>query len=73
MYDYTEAQVAELGVGMLPRDLSAAIDEFEADSLSREVSGEALYTSFIDYERAEWDSYQAHISTGGTERSLKFF
>ena len=73
MYDYTEAQVAELGVDMLPRDLSAAIDEFEADSLSREVFGEALYNSFIDYKRAEWDSYQFHISTWETERYLKFF
>jgi glutamine synthetase len=73
MYDYSEAQVAELGVGMLPRDLSAAIDEFQADSLSREVFGEALYNSFIDYKRAEWDSYQSHISTWETERYLKFF
>ena len=73
MYDYTAAQVAELGVDMLPRDLSAAIDEFEADSLSREVFGEALYNSFIDYKRAEWDSYQFHISTWETERYLKFF
>jgi glutamine synthetase len=73
MYDYTDAQIAELGIGMLPRDLSEAIDEFQADSLSREVFGEALYNSFIDLKRAEWESYQAHVSGWETERYLKFF
>ena len=73
MYDYTDAQIAELGIDMLPRDLSEAIDEFGADSLSREVFGEALYNSFIDLKRAEWESYQAHVSTWETERYLKFF
>lgn len=73
MYDYSDAQIAELGIDMLPRDLAGAIDEFAADSLSRDVFGEALYNSFIDYKRGEWDSYQAHISTWETERYLKFF
>lgn len=73
MYEYSDAQIAELGIDLLPRDLSAAIDEFEADALSREVFGEALYDSFIDYKRAEWESYQSHISAWETERYLKFF
>ena len=73
MYEYSDAQIAELGIDLLPRDLSAAIDEFEADALSREVFGEALYNSFIDYKRGEWESYQSHISSWETERYLKFF
>ncbi len=73
MYEYSDAQIAELGIDLLPRDLSGAIDEFEADALSREVFGEALYNSFIDYKRDEWESYQAHISAWETERYLKFF
>ncbi|WP_347058979.1 type III glutamate--ammonia ligase [Blastococcus sp. HT6-30] len=73
MYEYTDAQIADLGIDVLPRDLSAAIDEFQADALSREVFGEALYNSFIDYKRAEWNSYQSHISAWETERYLKFF
>src|SRR5215213_4500094 len=63
MYDYTDAQIAELGIDLLPRTLAEAVEEFQADSLSREVFGEALYNSFIDLKRAEWDSYQAHVST----------
>jgi len=73
MYDYTDAQIAELGIDLLPRTLAEAVEEFQADSLSREVFGEALYNSFIDLKRAEWDSYQAHVSTWETERYLKFF
>jgi glutamine synthetase len=73
MYDYTDAQIAELGIDLLPRTLSEAVDEFQADSLSREVFGEALYNSFIDLKRAEWESYQAHVSTWETDRYLRFF
>lgn len=73
MYRYTDAQIAEMGISMLPRDLGEAIDEFRADSLSREVFGDALYQSFIDYKTEEWESYQAHISAWETERYLKFF
>lgn len=73
MYDYTDAQVAEMGIGMLPRNLGEAIDEFEADSLSRDVFGEALYNSFIDLKRSEWAAYTTHISSWETERYLKFF
>ena len=73
MYDYTEAQVAQLGIGMLPRSLGEAVDEFATDSLSRAVFGEAMYDAFIDYKRQEWNEYQAHVSDWETARYLKFF
>ncbi|WP_185994302.1 type III glutamate--ammonia ligase [Nocardioides campestrisoli] len=73
MYEYSDAQVAELGIDMLPRNLGEAVEEFQADSLSREVFGEALYNSFIDLKRGEWDAYTAHVSSWETERYLKFF
>ena len=73
MYEYSDAQIAELGIDMLPRNLSEAIDEFQADALSREVFGEALYNAFIDLKRDEWQAYQSHISSWETDRYLTFF
>ncbi|MDY6998683.1 MAG: type III glutamate--ammonia ligase, partial [Actinomycetota bacterium] len=73
MYRYTDAQIAELGISQLPRNLGEAVDEFRADSLSREVFGDELYQAFIDYKTEEWESYQAHVSSWETERYLKFF
>ncbi|WP_425005553.1 type III glutamate--ammonia ligase [Mycolicibacterium sp. S3B2] len=73
MYRYTDAQIAEMGISQLPRSLGEAIDEFRADSLSREVFGDELYQAFIDYKTEEWESYQAHVSSWETDRYLKFF
>lgn len=73
MYRYTDAQIAELGISQLPRSLGESIDEFRADSLSREVFGDELYQAFIDYKTEEWESYQAHVSSWETDRYLKFF
>jgi len=73
MYNYTEAEVAQKGIGLLPRSLGEAVDEFAADGLSREVFGEAMYNAYIDYKRQEWNEYQAHVSDWETSRYLKFF
>ena len=73
MYDYTEAEIVQNGLGLLPRSLGEAIDEFAADSLSRDVFGESMYDAYIDYKGQEWNEYQAHVSEWETKRYLKFF
>lgn len=73
MYNYTDADIAKNGLGLLPRTLGEAIEEFAADSLSRDVFGEAMYNAYIDYKSQEWDEYQAHVSDWETARYLKFF
>ena len=73
MYDYSEAEIISNGLGLLPRSLGEAIEEFGADSLSREVFGEKMYNAYIDYKSQEWDEYQAHVSEWETKRYLKFF
>ncbi len=73
MYSYTESEIAEQGLQMLPRDLGEAIEEFRADSLTREVFGDLLYNAFIDYKTDEWESYRDHVSSWETDRYLRFF
>ena len=73
MYDYSEKDVADMGIETLPRTLSEAIDAFEADPLSRQVFGDAMYAAFVDYKRDEWNAYHTHVSDWEIQRYLKFF
>lgn len=73
MYNYSEAQVAEMDIECLPHNLDEAIDAFEADPLSREVFGDDLFRAFIDFKRDEWTAYHTHVSDWEIQRYLKFF
>jgi glutamine synthetase len=73
MYLKTPEELAKLGVGLLPRTLEDAIDAFEKDPLSRQVMGEAMFKSWLEYKREEWQSYTCHVSDWEKARYLKFF
>lgn len=73
MYHYSDAEIATRGLQLLPRDLGEAIEEFKADSLTRDVFGEALYNAFIDFKTQEWESYRDHVSSWESDRYLRFF
>ena len=73
MYEKSDAELAALGVRWLPRNLGEALDAFEADPLSRQVMGEAMYNSWLTYKRDEWTSYSNHVSTWENQRYLKMF
>ena len=44
-----------------------------ADPLSKEVFGDAMFKSFVEYKRREWEEYHMHVSDWEIERYLKFF
>ncbi len=73
MYHYSEREVAQMGIETLPRTLSEAIDAFEADPLSRQVFGDAMYQAFVEFKRDEWNAYHTHVSDWEIQRYLKFF
>jgi glutamine synthetase len=73
LYRASDAELADRGIGWLPRTLDAALDAFEADPLSRKVFGDEMFTSFLSEKRAEWDSYCAHVSAWESDRYLRFF
>ena len=73
MYNYSDAEIAAKGIEYLPRTLSEAIDALEADSLAKEVLGDEMFKSFIDYKRDEWNSYHNHISEWEIDRYLTHF
>ena len=49
------------------------MEAFEADPLAKEVFGEAMFKSFIDFKKGEWESYQNHVSSWEVDRYLKMF
>jgi glutamine synthetase len=73
MYVQTEDQIAELGVGLLPRTLSEAIDAFESDPLTLEVFGPDLHEAYIEFKRAEWEDFHNTVSDWEWERYLTFY
>ncbi|MFN9388924.1 MAG: type III glutamate--ammonia ligase, partial [Betaproteobacteria bacterium] len=73
MYRKSPEELTALGVTTLPRTLEEATEAFAADPLSREVFGNDMYRTWIDYKRDEWLRYLNHVSDWEKNRYLKFF
>jgi glutamine synthetase len=73
MYEYTEADLERHRIQVLPRTLLEAVEAFAADPLSREVLGDVMFQSFIDYKRREWADYHNHVSDWELRRYLTMF
>ena len=73
MYRYSDAEIDEMGVTMLPRTLDEAITDFAADPLARDVFGDRMFDAYVDFKRNEWESYHTAVSNWEIERYLKLF
>jgi glutamine synthetase len=73
MYEQSDAQLAELGVGVLPRTLLEAVDAFRADPLGREVFGAELAGAYADLKESEWWEFHGSVSAWELDRYLEFF
>jgi glutamine synthetase len=49
------------------------VTAFAEDPLSREVFGDVMFDSWVEFKRAEWLSYLNHVSDWERDRYLKFF
>jgi glutamine synthetase len=72
-YTLSAEQLAERGIGMLPRTLAEAIEAFAADPLSKKVFGDAMFDAYVTYKRQEWESYHCAVSDWEQKRYLEFF
>lgn len=73
MYLKSDAELKAMGVKHLPRTLEEALDALEADPLTKEVMGDAMTESYLEYKRAEWEAYQTHVSDWEISRYLTFY
>lgn len=73
LYTWSQAQLDEAGVKLLPQNMLEAIDEFAEDKVLRAALGEALSEEFISLKRMEWVEYSRHVSEWERQRYLEFF
>jgi glutamine synthetase len=73
MYEYTPADLRARGIDVLPRTLLHAVEAFAADPLAREVFGDLMFETFVDYKTREWTEYHTHVSDWELARYLKMF
>ncbi|CAB4550569.1 unannotated protein [freshwater metagenome] len=59
--------------GLLPTNLSTALDVMESSELVREALGEHIFEWFLRNKRAEWAEYRTHVSSYELQRYLKFW
>ncbi len=54
MYEYSPSDLNRLGIEVLPRTLLEAVEAFTADPLSREVFGELMFQTCVDFKTRKW-------------------
>ena len=67
VFEMTEAERHERGIGTLPGSLDEAIKLTENSELVRKTLGEHVFNAFIENKKLEWDKYRIQI----TEYELK--
>jgi len=72
LYDWTPSQLAEHGIGVLPQNLSQALDALESDHVIRDALGPVV-DEFIKLKRMEWVEYMRHVSDWELKTYLEFF
>jgi glutamine synthetase len=73
MYTYSLAELTQMGIHCLPRNLDEAIAAFATDPLSEKVMGPLMFKTFVEFKTQEWTAYHTHISDWELQRYLKFF
>jgi len=73
LYEWSQAQLTEARIGILPQNLNESLDALEADTVLCEALGTELAEEFLRLKRMEWVEYQRHVSVWEVERYLDFF
>jgi glutamine synthetase len=73
LYELTEQQIRDRGIGLLPQSLKEAVAALEADDVVKEGIGPELAKEFIQLKRMEWVEYSRHVSDWETRRYLEMF
>jgi glutamine synthetase len=62
IFDMTEAELAEAGIGVLPGNLGEAITLFEQSDAMKEILGDHIHEFFVANKKAEWDEYKTQVT-----------
>jgi len=58
------------GLKTLPKGLSEALDEFEANHVMKDALGASLFEEYVNVKRQEWEMFNAHVTPWEIERML---
>jgi glutamine synthetase len=72
LYEWSEAQLKEAGIGLLPQNLNEALNALEADNVICEALG-PVSGEFLKLKRMEWIEYMRHVSEWEIKQYLEFF
>ncbi|MBU6257139.1 MAG: type III glutamate--ammonia ligase [Burkholderiales bacterium] len=72
LYDYSEQQLRDHGIGILPQNLAQALDALEADATLMQALG-PVAVEFIRLKRMEWIEYMRHVSDWEISTYLEFY
>ena len=70
LFNISRAELDDLGLKLLPQDLSQAIDAFEKSELMHEILGDHICDNLVAAKRAEWEAYRTHVSSWEIDRYL---
>jgi glutamine synthetase len=70
IYEMTEAERAEAGIGSLPEDLYNAIEAFEKSSFVRSALGDHVCDYLVRNKWEEWDEYKTLVTPYELSRYL---
>jgi glutamine synthetase len=62
VYEMTEAERQEIGIGTLPGSLDEAIALMEKSDLVRETLGEHIFEKLIENKKIEWERYRTQVT-----------
>jgi glutamine synthetase len=73
LYEFTDDQLAEIGIGRLPRDLGEALAAFASDPFVTDVLGADLQNEFLQCKAREWDDYSLAVTPWERDRYSTMF
>jgi glutamine synthetase len=71
VYDFSEEDLRERSIGVLPGTLGEALRALATDAVVRETLGEHVYAAFNRAKVAEWNDYRIRVTQWELERYLE--
>jgi glutamine synthetase len=71
LFEMSDAELAKLGIDLVPQSLSDALKVMEQSSLVHEALGEHIFEWFLRNKRSEWRAYKTHVSAFERDRYLR--
>ena len=73
IYDMTDAERAELGIGSLPATLGNALEDLSKNEVVRKALGEHIYDRFVEAKNIEWTRYRNQVHQWELDNYLTVF